>query len=90
MSTAFTLPPAPLAADFDSLEAALRADASGAKAQALDAYFAQAELETRETQLRSTDFETKQMAGLLADCFAASRRVVAAAWARLHGRELAG
>jgi len=85
----FTLPAADLMQDFDSLEAALRRDPNGDHARRLGAYFEQAELETRQVQLRSTEFEEKNMAGLLAEAFAAARRVVPVAWAKLHGRELA-
>lgn len=88
MNTAFTLPPAELAADFDSLEAALGADASGERARRLARYFAQVELESRQAQVRSVDFDEKQRAGLLAEAFAGLQRTVAAAWSRLHGREL--
>ena len=89
MTTAFTLPPADLLADFDALEAALQADASGDKARGLHRYFAQVELESRQAQVRSVDFDEKRVAGLLAEAFAAMQRTVAAAWAKLHGRDLA-
>jgi hypothetical protein len=89
MTIAFTLPPSDLLPAFDSLESALGRDTSGDHARSLNRYFAQVELETRQAHLRSTDFEEKNMNALLADAFGAMQRVVAAAWARLHGRDLA-
>ena len=73
---------------FGGLDAALAADQAGEKARRLAAYFGQAEMETRQWQLRTTDFEQRRVAACLADAFAASRRVVAAAWSKKHGREL--
>jgi hypothetical protein len=89
MNIEFTLPPPDLLADFDAIEEALLADTSGAKARCLREYFKAAEVEMRETQLRSTDFDDKNLAGIVADALGASARVVAAAWNKLHGRELA-
>ncbi len=84
-----TPPPADLVGCFGDLEAVLAADAAGDKARRLASYFGQAEMETRQWQLRTTDFEKRRVAELLADAFAASKRVVAAAWSRKHGREFA-
>jgi hypothetical protein len=89
MNIEFTLPPADLLADFEAIEEALLADKGGAKARRLCEYFKAAEVEMREKQLRSLDFDEKAMADLLADALGASARVVAAAWHKLHGRELA-
>jgi hypothetical protein len=89
MNIEFTLPPADLLADFDAIEEALLADTSGAKARRLGEYFKSVEVEMRETQLRSTDFDDKNLAGIVADALGASARVVAAAWSKLHRRELA-
>ncbi|HEX7686883.1 MAG TPA: hypothetical protein VF453_04200 [Burkholderiaceae bacterium] len=89
MTTAFTLPPDDLLAAFDSLEATLKTDTSGDRARRLNRYFAQVELEARQSQVRSIDFDEKRMAGLLAEAFAATQRGVCAAWNKLHGRELA-
>ncbi len=89
MSIDFRLPPPDLVGEFESLEAALKGDASGDKARRLSAYFAAVETEARATQLRSTDFEEKELAGMLAEAFAATGRVVSAAWSKFHGRELA-
>jgi hypothetical protein len=85
----FTLPPPDLLTDFDAIEEALLADASGAKARRLGEYFKAAEVEVREKQLRSTDFDEKNLAGIMADALGASARVVAAAWNKLHGRDIA-
>jgi len=84
----FTLPPDDLYADFDAIEEALLADKSGDRARRLVAYFKAAEFEMRERQLRTQEFEEKSIAGVVADALGASGRVVAAAWAKLHGREL--
>lgn len=89
MNIEFTLPPPDLLADFDAIEEALLADMSGAKAGRMGEYFRAAEVEMREKQLRSTDFDEKNLAGIVADALGASARVVAAAWNKLHGRELA-
>lgn len=89
MNIEFTLPPPDLLADFDAIEEALLVDMSGAKAGRLGEYFRAAEVEMREKQLRSTDFDEKNLAGIVADALGASARVVAAAWNKLHGRELA-
>ena len=86
----FSLPPEELAADFSSLEAALRNDADGAKARILMRYFEGTEVEMRTLHLRSNDFAKRNMAALLAEAFGAMRRVVPAAWEGLHGRELGG
>jgi hypothetical protein len=88
MNIEFTLPPADLLADFDAIEEALLADKSGAKARRLVAYFKAAEVEMREKQLRSTDFDEKNLAVVVADALGAASRVVVAAWNKLHGREL--
>ena len=50
---------------------------------------AQAETLSQQMQLRATDFEEKNFAGLVSDAFAASRRIVLLAWQKTHGRELA-
>ena len=84
-----TPPPDDLMACFGNLEAVLAADAAGEKVRRLATYFGQAEMETRQWQLRTTDFEKRRMAGCLADAFAASKRVVASAWSKKHGREFA-
>ena len=55
MTTAFTLPPDDLLAAFDSLEATLKTDTSGDRARRLNRYFAQVELEARQSQVRSID-----------------------------------
>ena len=89
MNIEFTLPPADLLADFDGIEDALLSDTSGAKARRLCEYFKAAEVEMRRKQLHSMDFDEKNLADLLADALGASARVVAAAWNKLHGRELA-
>lgn len=89
MNIDITPPPDDLMACFGSLDAALAADAAGEKARRLATYFGQAEMETRQWQLRTTDFEQRRVAGCLADALAASKRVVAAAWSKKHGRELA-
>ena len=87
--TAYFCPPSvDMLVDFVSLETTLKKDGTGERARSLARYFADAELESRTAQLRSTDFPEKHMAGLLAEAFAAARRVVPEAWNKLHGREL--
>ena len=86
MNIEFTLPPPDLMSDFDAMEETLHADKSGEKARRLGEYFKSAEIEMRQKQLRSTDFDEKELAGVVADALGASARVVAAAWNKLHGR----
>lgn len=89
MNIDITPPPSDLISCFGDLEAALAADQAGEKVRRLATYFGQAEMETRQWQLRTTDFESRRVAELLADAFGASKRVVAATWSRKHGREFA-
>ena len=89
MTFDFTLPPPELTGAFDGLEAWLKKDTGGESARRLGSYFASVEIEARQRQLRSTDFEERHMAELLGEAFGAARRVVAAAWSKFHGRELA-
>jgi hypothetical protein len=84
----FTLPSEDLLPAFDDLEGVLRDDSTGDKARALLRYVSQAEQEMRERQLRSTDFASREAAGLLVEAFAAGYRTVVAAWSKLHGIEL--
>jgi hypothetical protein len=88
MNIEFTLPPPDLLEDFEAIEEALLADKTGAKARRLSEYFKAAEVEMREKRLRSTDFDEKNLTAIVADALGASARVVAAAWQKLHGREL--
>ena len=88
MNIEFTLPPPDLLEDFEAIEEALQADKTGAKARRLNEYFKAAEVEMREKRLRSTDFDEKNLIAIVADALGASARVVAAAWHKLHGREL--
>jgi len=83
-------PPADLAAEFASLQNAIDQDASGEKTRRLVDYFATAETSSAELQLRSGSFEETSFANLLRDAYAASRRIVLAAWQKTHGRELPG
>ena len=89
MNDHLTPPPADLLADFDALEPALSRDKSGDKARRLAAYFEQSELECRQAELRSTDFEEKELVRIQIEALAVSRRVLLATWNKLHGSELA-
>ena len=89
MNDELTPPPADLLADFDALEPALARDRGGDKARRLAAWFQQAELECRQSELRSTDFEQKELVRQQGEALATSRRVLLAAWNKLHGSELA-
>jgi hypothetical protein len=84
-----TPPPADLLADFDALEPALSRDKGGDKARRLAAWFQRAELDCRQAELRSTDFEEKELVRLQGEALATSRRVLLATWNKLHGSELA-
>ena len=88
MNIEFTLPPPDLLEDFEAIEEALQADKTGARARRLSEYFKAAEVEMREKRLRCTDFDEKNLTAVVADALGASARVVAAAWQKLHGREL--
>ena len=89
MSTDLAPPPADLLVDFDKLQATVNDDTTGEKTRRLAKYFAQAETLSQQMQLRATDFEEKNFAGLVSDAFAAARRIVLVAWQKTHGRELA-
>lgn len=89
MNIELTPPPADLLPCFGTLDATLQADTAGDKARRLTAFFGEAEMEARQWLVRRTDFEERRMAECLADALAASRRVVAVAWSKKHGRELA-
>ena len=89
MNDQLTPPPADLLTDFDALEPALSRDKGGDKARRLAAWFEQAELECRQAELRSTDFEEKALVRIQVEALATSRRVLLATWNKLHASELA-
>ena len=89
MNDELTPPPADLLADFDALEPVLSRDKGGDRTRRLAAWFQQAELECRQSELRSTDFEQKELVRLQGEALATSRRVLLATWNKLHGSELA-
>ena len=85
----FTPPPEELATAFDSLTESLKSDTTGDRTRRLIEYFAGVEMEARQKHLRSVAFQEKEANGVLAEAHAASQRVLAKAWANLHGKELA-
>lgn len=72
----------------DHLKKLVEEDMSGERVRHVVAWLAQAGLTARQTELRSTDFEDRQLAALLSDGYAAAHRVVMAAWCQQHRREL--
>lgn len=81
-------PPASLIDDFKDLQTTILQDIEGNKTRELVEYFGQAELKSREMQLRTVDYGQKQHAQLLCDAFAASSRILLMAWHKAHGAEL--
>ncbi|ARN20771.1 hypothetical protein [Piscinibacter gummiphilus] len=88
MSTEALNPPVSLVDDFKDLQMTIFQDRDGDKTRQLVAYFRQAEIKSREMQLRTTEYEQKQYAQMLADAFAASTRILLAAWQKAHGSDL--
>lgn len=88
MSTDALNPPTSLIDDFKDLQMTIFQDREGEKTRQLVDYFAQAETKSREMQLRTLDYEQKQFAQTLSDAFAASSRILLAAWQRVHGSDL--
>jgi hypothetical protein len=88
MSTDILTPPVDLMGDFETLHDTIVGDASGEKTRRFVEYFERAEMLTLEMKLRTADPEQKSFAGMVAEAFAASHRIVVAAWQLEHGREL--
>ena len=90
MSTDILTPPADLMGDFETLYSTLVGDTSGDKTRRFVDYFERAEMLSLEMKLRTPNHEEKEFAGMVGEAFAASRRIVLAAWQSAHGRGLAG
>jgi hypothetical protein len=89
MDTQTLTPPVNLINDFQSLQMTIFEDQAGDKTRGMVAYFKQAETRSREMELHTQDYEQKQFARMLHEAFAASSRIVLAAWQKAHGAELA-
>jgi hypothetical protein len=89
MNTDILTPPVDLMGDFETLHDTVVADGTGEKTLRFVEYFERAEMMTREMKLRTPDPEQRAFADMVGEAFAASRRIVLAAWHRVHGRELA-
>jgi hypothetical protein len=81
-------PPINFVGDFQSLHVSIVEDKAGDKTRSMLEYLKQAELRTREMELRTQDYEQKQFARLLHEAFGASTRIVSAAWQKAHGADL--
>ncbi|AEG94095.1 hypothetical protein [Ramlibacter tataouinensis] len=81
-------PPSSLLDDFKDLQMTILDDKDGEKTRKLVDYFRQAEIKSREMQLRTLDYERKQFAQMLSDAFASSSRILMKAWQKAHGSEL--
>jgi hypothetical protein len=88
MSTEALNPPSSLIDDFKDLQLTIFQDQEGEKTRKLVDYFRQAEIKSREMQIRTVDYEQKQFAQMLSDAFAASSRILLAAWQKAHGSDL--
>lgn len=81
-------PPVSLIEDFKNLQLTILQDVAGEKTRSIVAYFRSASLRSQEMQLRATEFEEKEFAGLLREAFEAASRIVLSAWHKAHGAEL--
>ena len=81
-------PPALLQAQFNDLETTVSEDASADKTRQLLSYLDQAELSSREWQLKLTDFEERQFVGSIFEAFGAAKRILVRQWQLKHEREL--
>jgi hypothetical protein len=81
-------PPSSLIDDFKDLQLTIFQDQEGEKTRAMVDYFREAEIKSREMQLRTVDYEQKQFAQMLSDAFAASSRILLTAWQKAHGSDL--
>jgi ribosomal protein S4 len=88
MQTEAFAPPINIVEQFHSLHDAIASDQHGDHTRELIAYFRESERKAQELQLRTGDYEEKQFAGQLQDAYAASIRIVMAAWEKSHGVEL--
>lgn len=80
--------PPNLLEDFQTLEATIADDRGGDKTRSLVEYFRMAQTKSQEMRLHTQDYEQKEFARLLHEAFAASSRIVLAAWQKAHGAEL--
>lgn len=81
-------PPINFVSDFQSLHVSISEDKSGEKTRGMLEYLKQAELRSREMELRTQDYEQKKFARLLHEAFGASSRIVSTAWQKAHGADL--
>ena len=88
MSFELQPPPALLQAQFNELETTVGGDVSADKTRQLISYLEQAELSSREWQLKLTDFEERQFAGSVVEAFGAAKRILIRQWQLKHEREL--
>jgi hypothetical protein len=88
MNTEALNPPVSLIDDFKDLQTTIFEDREGDRTRKLVDYFRQAEIKSRELQIRTVDYEQKQFAQMLGDAFAASSRILLAAWQKAHSVEL--
>lgn len=82
-------PPLNVIANMEALQEAIANDPSGDETRKLVAYFHDASLKSTEMKLHTQDFQQKEFARALDEAFAASARIISAAWQKAHGRELA-
>ena len=82
-------PPINLIADLQALQLSIANDRGGDKTRQLFDFLKQSEEKCEEIRVRSTNFEEKAFAKMLNEAFAASSRIVLAAWHKAHDAELA-
>lgn len=69
-------PPADIAEDFRALQSTQFDDPSDDRLRRLLDYFDSCEMKAMQMRIQSADFEQKELAGMLADAFAAAKRIV--------------
>lgn len=79
MDTHAFAPTAEIVEDFKALQSATFDDPCGDRLRRLVGYFEAAEMNAMQMRLQSPDFEQKELAGMLCEAFAATKRIVLAA-----------
>jgi hypothetical protein len=88
MTLAAVQPPENLIADFQALQLSIAEDRDGSRTREIYEYMTSCEEKCLEMEIRSTEYEEKHFARMLAEAFAGSAQIVLLAWKKAHGREL--